>query len=344
MRNIKKILPRIVILVVFVILLEKGARFLYEDYGNYARLTRIEYEQEKGTIDTLFCGTSRTYSGINPLVYDELTGANSFNLATGAQNIDSTYYIIKDAIRNNPIKTIYLEISIPTLGKTYNDSGRIGSVDRIYSLWGKLDAAFHETSTNLQFRHLLYSTRVDDYFDFDAIRKNVSYKLSENGDKAPVIKESKLHYISKGFCSSTKVYKGKTTGKIKKRYQWSRKKIEESSVNALKDILTLCEKEGIEVILHSPPISTPVLPLVGDLNDMNACFQEIADEFGVTFYDMNFLIDHEATFSNEMFRDSMHMNIAGAEVFTTTLAKLYLDQENAQYYFTESYVGEMKAE
>lgn len=344
MRNIKKILPRIAILVVFVLLLEKGARFLYESYDSYARYTRIEYEQEQGTIDTLFCGTSRTYSGLNPLVYDELTGSNSFNLATGAQNLDSTYYIIKDAIRNNPLKTVYLEVSIPTLTDYSNDSSRIGSIDRVFSLWGKLDVAFHESSSNLQIRHLFYSTRVKDYFDFDAVRKNVSYKLSENGDTAPVTKETKLHYISKGFCSSTKVYNGKSKGTIKKRYQWSRSKIEEDSLNTLKNILTLCQENGVEVILHSPPISSPILPLVGDLNDMHACFQEIADEYGVTFYDMNFLIDHEATFSNEMFRDSMHLNINGAEVYTSTLAKLSLDQENARYYFTESYVGEMKTE
>lgn len=344
MRNIKKILPRIAILVVFVLLLENGARFLYESYDSYARYTRIEYQQEKGTIDTLFCGTSRTYSGINPDVYDELTGSNSFNLATGAQSITNTYYIIKDAIRNNPIKTVYLEISIPTLTDYANDSSRVGSYDRVYSLLGKLEAAFLEGSGNLQFRYLFYSTRIEDYFDLKAVKKNVTYKLSDQGDTAPVTKESKLHYISKGFCSSSRVYDGKTSGKIKKRYQWSRDKIEEDSLNALKNILTLCAENDVEVILHSPPIFSPVLPLVGDLNDMHACFQEIADEYGVTFYDMNFLIDHEATFSNEMFRDSMHMNINGATTFTSTLAKLYLDQENASYYFTESYVGELKEE
>ena len=344
MRSFKKILLRIVILAGFVYLLETGIRFLYEDYKSYHIYARKEYKQEEGTLDTLFCGTSRTYSGLNPAIYDELTGSNSFNMATSAQDISNTYYIIKDAIRNNPIETIYLEVSVPTLGKTDNDTGRVVSTERIYTLWGKLDAALHESNSNLQVRDLFYSTRVSDYFDFEEVKKNILYKLSADSDTPPVTRPKKLHYICKGFYSSFRVYKPADTISIKKRYIWDRNKLYQPSVDALNDILTLCAENDIEVILYSPPISEPILPLIGDLNDMHACYQEIADAYGIDFYDMNFLIDHQTIFTNEMFRDSMHLNINGAEILTSTLARIHEDNEHAAFYFTEEYMGELKKE
>ena len=85
MHNFKKILPRVAVLLAFVFLLEAGIRFLYEPYTQYSIYARREYQSMKEDVDTLFCGTSKTYSGYDPAVYDSSTGAVSFNLGTGSQ-------------------------------------------------------------------------------------------------------------------------------------------------------------------------------------------------------------------------------------------------------------------
>ena len=99
MHNFKKILPRVAVLLAFVFLLEAGIRFLYEPYTQYSIYARREYQSMKEDVDTLFCGTSKTYSGYDPAVYDSSTGAVSFNLGTGSQPLVTTNELLEDAFR-----------------------------------------------------------------------------------------------------------------------------------------------------------------------------------------------------------------------------------------------------
>ena len=143
MHNFKKILPGVAVLLAFVFLLEAGIRFLYEPYTQYSIYARREYQSMKEDVDTLFCGTSKTYSGYDPAVYDSSTGAVSFNLGTGSQPLVTTKELLEDAFRVSPIKTVYLEVSLSTLQRGRNDSARIGASDRFVTLFGKLSSFFH---------------------------------------------------------------------------------------------------------------------------------------------------------------------------------------------------------
>jgi len=321
--NIGKLISAAAFFIALVILLEAGIRFLYEDYRSYHIYARKEYKEELGQLDTLFCGTSRTYSGINPMLFDELTGSNSFHLATSAQGLDSTYFLIKDALRVNPVKKIYLELSVATLFENDDDYARIIAADRLYTLRGRLEAAFAEENPGLQFQYLFYSTQVKDYLDFDLVALNLRYKLSARGHLAPRRVPDRIHYIGRGFYNSTEVYDGNFNGRIKERYVWDRSKISPENLSYLDKILRLCQKHEVEVILYSPPISQPVMPYVGDLTDMHEYYQAIADSYGIEFIDITALPDSLTYFPNETFRDSMHLNVDGAEVLTKILAGEY---------------------
>ena len=107
------------------------------------------------------------------------------------------------------IKTVYLEVSLSTLQRGRNDSARIGASDRFVTLFGKLSSIFHETSSGVQVRKLLYSTRVTDYFDFSAVAANVSYKLSAESGQAPVMPDKEPQYLGRGFLNNDNVYSGK---------------------------------------------------------------------------------------------------------------------------------------
>ena len=61
MRNIRKIFVRAAAVLVFLFVLESTVRFLYEPYNTYSILSTEEYEELKGTLDTLFVGSSHSY-------------------------------------------------------------------------------------------------------------------------------------------------------------------------------------------------------------------------------------------------------------------------------------------
>ena len=64
--------------------------------------------KEKGPYDYLFVGTSHGQYGISPQVVDQVTGKNSFNLCMANEYPVDTYYLIKEACRQQkPKKIIY---------------------------------------------------------------------------------------------------------------------------------------------------------------------------------------------------------------------------------------------
>ena len=54
---------------------------------------------ESDSVDVLFLGTSLVMFGVSPMEIYERTGICSYNLATVAQPLECSYYILKDAFR-----------------------------------------------------------------------------------------------------------------------------------------------------------------------------------------------------------------------------------------------------
>ena len=66
------------------------------------------HKLETNQYDDLFVGTSHGKAGINPEVVDKITGERSLNLCLGGEEVQDSYYIIKEACRvNKPKKIIY---------------------------------------------------------------------------------------------------------------------------------------------------------------------------------------------------------------------------------------------
>lgn len=62
-----------------------------------------------GCIETLFVGSSLTYWGIAPEVWDE---GNAYNLAFNAQTIDMSYYLLESRMKQMPnLKRVILEVA-----------------------------------------------------------------------------------------------------------------------------------------------------------------------------------------------------------------------------------------
>lgn len=83
------------------------------------------HKLETNQYDDLFVGTSHGKAGINPEIVDKITGEKSLNLCLGGEEVQDSYYIIKEACRVNKPKKIIYEldpgywVSAATLGPEY---------------------------------------------------------------------------------------------------------------------------------------------------------------------------------------------------------------------------------
>ncbi len=94
MHSIKKILPRAAAVLCFVFLLESAVQFLYQPYDKYSIYANREYREQKGGVDTLFCGTSHVYYAFDPALFDKRLGTNSFNM--GNRRSAHVQYVFSD--------------------------------------------------------------------------------------------------------------------------------------------------------------------------------------------------------------------------------------------------------
>ncbi len=82
---------------------------LVDDLHAYSRVTLREYYAQADAVDTVFVGSSHSYRSFDPDTIDPILGSHSFNLGTSQQQPDGSYWLIREAAANSPLKTVYLE-------------------------------------------------------------------------------------------------------------------------------------------------------------------------------------------------------------------------------------------
>lgn len=89
----------------------RGLRYLVtDDTKSYTRITMHEF-YDSNKPDILFMGASHCYRGFAPQVIAQKTGQSVFNLASSSQRLDTTYLLLREAVRRNKPKQVFLEVS-----------------------------------------------------------------------------------------------------------------------------------------------------------------------------------------------------------------------------------------
>ena len=81
--------------------------FVFAQTG-YVRF--IIHEEKKGGYDTIVVGASHCRGAIDPQRLDDKLGTNTLNLAIPGESVQDSYFLIKDAAKNNDIKTIIFDL------------------------------------------------------------------------------------------------------------------------------------------------------------------------------------------------------------------------------------------
>lgn len=101
-------LKGLVFLLLFFVALKTAVRLLYPSSMGM-RVWQRFYTLEKGEVELLVLGSSHAYSTFDPAVIREVTGKNSYNLATNSQSVVQAYFNLKEALRYQRPEVVILE-------------------------------------------------------------------------------------------------------------------------------------------------------------------------------------------------------------------------------------------
>lgn len=329
MRNIKKIGLRFLLIVAVIVIFEIGVRYAYESYFASVIYTNREKSQMAGTIDTLYCGTSTIQRGINMDVSDEILSTTSFNIASSDQPVDGTYFLMKDMVKDNPVKTVFLGVSPETMSRDCLATKWKSLVyDRLDGGNDKLAYLLHGVPLEEWPYVTMYSVRVDNYFDFRAVKANIIQKQTEEFRKGTTADK---YYRGRGCFGRNKAYEG--SGRLvleKGNSTFKSENINEQYLSYYHKCLEYCKENDINVIMLYPPLTADKIDKYHDITPIHDYYAQIAKEHDVPFWDFNYYKDIKTTFLDEHFEDDKHLNGEGGKVFAKELAKIYQNYMNGE--------------
>ncbi|PHV70331.1 hypothetical protein CS063_10590 [Sporanaerobium hydrogeniformans] len=259
------------------------------------------YYEKENTMDVLFFGSSHAYCGMNPHILWQEAGIPSYNLGQPEQQIWTTYYYMKEAFKHQRPKVVFLDVLTVNYDEPYRplDNSNI-NLDDLKLNFTKLE-------------NIKASVRASErpYFVFKLLKNKGNWKhLKKENFTTHFIH---LKHPNKGYREEFGIYENKkpelpTTQEIGI--------LPEKVEHYLNKIITLCEEEGIQLVLMKTPI------YVSEEAQLRYNrVKELAKNRDVPFLDFNEKYEELGLNFKEDYLDELkHLNFRGAEKLTRYLA------------------------
>lgn len=308
---------------------------LVNDANEWSRAMFHDFYTREENIDTLFLGSSHVYCGINPAIIEEATGESAFNMATPAQPLNGSYYLLKEADKYNDISHVYLELYF---GQSTGEEGHFKKADQLPRNWrntnymkpslNKLSYMLTMSEPSLTYMTFLPTRRYwTDSFEPEKIKETIQQKRTEA--YADYYVENVLNgvvetYAEDGFYYSEHKAEGGVLYDVIMPEPFSENPMTEEAESYLRKIIEYCEKEQIELTLYSAPVTDYQASLYGEYDRYVEQVESIAAEYGLSYYDFNLCKEEYLDLTDDgLFRDKGHLNIWGAEIFSEFLADFF---------------------
>lgn len=285
-----------------------GPKYAESEYGY------IKWQDYKaidaGELDLLFLGSSHFLSGINPAVFDSITGSNSFNIAGVGLRPGSGYIALKEVLSQHKPKVVVLDIFHRTfIGSSFNHLYNFGYVD----LEGqKLDFFKSELALDEQVRVLLPTYTYRSHFPGARILFGIKKKMKN---------WKELTY--KGYVPHQNTITAEELAKNEfKNYLFKPKAISEKNIEYLEKMVKLCEEQGIQMIWTTTPLPVTCLEDIRNKEAIDEYFNTLASKYQVPYINYNDL-EVRAPISLkdlEDYNDDDHLNVLGAQKMCADLA------------------------
>lgn len=349
--SIKKVVGILAALVVFAGIV-RGLDFLYvglNDSTEWCRILWHNFYKDKGKIDNIYVGSSHVHYDLDPMMLDDLTGQYNFNLSSPFQRMDGTYFLLREADRNNDLKHAYVELYYEVNVENRDNSLSWMNMDHMKMSFNKLAYVLYTTEPveypNVLFPFVRYREKLADW-------KYIEGNIESKQQKAYRFWQYREEYSDgngyfeagergRGYC--TRVYYNED----RLYTQWNvlgKDPMKEVSKTYLRKVIEYCRDRNIPLTLFVSPISNLQLVSTQGYDHYIDQVREIAGEYNVPFYDFNLAKEeYLPIWCEETFSDAGHLNNTGAEMFTRFFYDVVFGEknENAQYFY-ESYAEKLK--
>jgi len=302
MRHLKYAL---LVILIGIGILDLAYVFFRRGYNGYFRFeqTRLAEIMNGNTpYDALFIGSSRTLYHINPKIIDSIMGVNSFNAGMDGANLLEINLILKCYLVNHPApKYVVADVSTQAFDIEFQPFFN----PNVYFPYLNNKIVFntlepYKHTTLLRYLPFLQITECDDFLREGAF-------LGLTGQQKPLAP----HY--KGYLES-----GKDTLPLpfKVKYLKTEYLIEKQGLDLLSEIINICKKHNIKLFITYSPVYKK------KDEKMNPAFfprlKSICDSTRVPFLNYRSI---GLTNNNRLFRDEIHLNRYGAEIFSGMVAR-----------------------
>lgn len=290
--------------------------FLPKSFGIWATTATVNgfYELDENSIDILFLGSSQIMTAVSPLQLAEETGLSSYNLGTEQQNMVTSYYWLKEALRFQKPQVVCLDVLFLF---PYNESSELNSKEEFvrksfdYMKWSSVKWEAVQTLCALDSEHELKN------YLFPFLRYHSRWSDLTLQDFTYVF-DDKTH-PARGFSSTTEKERLSFEGFVC---------TDASNIAAplptmelyFEKIVALCEEKDITLCLIKTPRGG------GSFGESyHNGVQTLADKHGLTFLDFNeSSLFREIEFDAQKdYLDVSHVNLYGAKKITGYLSDYF---------------------
>lgn len=344
-----KVLIAVMLVVLFGVNCQVLRYLVIDDTASATRVMMHEFYAQDN-IDILFVGSSFTSYDIDPVIMDRLLGVNTFNASCAHQTIDTSYALIKEAVRCYDVKQIYLELT-DVVARQIERNQRESLTD-IYLISDYMKPSVNKlvfllnasTMQHYPNSFILARRNWEKLFDFAYMKEVLDKKKTEvykqyaydNLVSYGTYYAGKGHVVNEDVIEEGKMYS-----------HWAYEPIDYGEItnewrDALTEIIRFCEKNDIELTLFYPPFSSFVYARE-DHDVYIAMVEELIAGSGVAFYDFILCREEYIPDTNTLYFDAAHLNRSGAELFSSLLADFMLGNISADELFYDSSKGKFQA-
>jgi len=269
------------------------------------------YEEKKNTIDVLLIGNSDVGRGLSPITLWKEYGITSFNLGTSNQTMGFSYYIIKEVIEYQNIKTIVLDMDALFVKADAPEGEYRKLFDNMKMGKTKLEV-FQDENINIDNKLSYIFPLLRFHSRWNELEKN-DLRIHKNYDNTNSYKGMAMSNAIKPYIDNKKYMADK--GKVET--------IPTLNLEYTKKIIELCKEKNIKLLMIELPSASSWS------SAKSKATNELAKENGIEFIDMNYLLD-ELNFDwlTDTADKGNHLNIDGAEKVSRYLGEILSTKYN----------------
>ncbi len=331
-RGIKIIFGSFIIVCSILVINSVLSYIVIDDADDEVRYAMHElYEQEE--IETLFLGSSHVFCGYDPRILDEILGENTYLAATPVQKVDGSYYLLKEVIKSNNIKKVYLDMFYLQYRDIPAERGNIQMqwiyciTDNMKNNWNRAEFILNASDCDYYIEGFLPSARYGNYLlDRKRLERIVKSKRTEeyiNYENIPSAFYKGAYVIPGGSGDPEMIANLDKLGIAEDI-------ISEYSLKYLNKIVELCKKEEIELVLVTTPFTDFYIQALGNYDTFYDYMKNYAKANAIEYYDFNLCRPELLVMEEDDFVDYHHLSGKGAVKYSTAFAEAMASYDEAE--------------